>query len=103
MNQRIAVRAIIKQKDKVLLIRRATGRESILGLFVLPGGRIAHGEQPEDALRRYLHDDTSLHIDKASLFDVVTYVDKDDRDIQYAVITYTVATAEGHHGLKLSN
>ena len=103
MNQRISVRAIVSQDNKTLLVRRATGRESILGLFELPGGRLAYGEQPEDTLRRYLHDDTGLHIDKAKLFDVVTYIDHDDRDIQYAVITYDVQIADGHHELKLSD
>jgi mutator protein MutT len=102
MNQRISVRAIVNQDNKTLLVRRATGRESILGLYELPGGKLAYGEQPEDALRRYMHDDTGLHIAKAELYDVVTYIDRDDRNIQYAVITYTVALAEGHHGLQLS-
>lgn len=102
MNQRISVRAIVKQSEKILLIRRATGRESILGLHELPGGRLAYGEQPEDALRRYLHEDVGLHINRAELFDVVTYIDHDDRDIQYAVITYNVSIAEGHHELHLS-
>ena len=102
MNQRISVRAIIKQDDKTLLVRRATGRETILGLYELPGGKLAYGEQPEDTLRRYLHEDTGLHISKAILFDVVTYIDHDDRNIQYAVITYTVTLAEGHHELRLS-
>ena len=103
MNQRIAVRAIIKQDTKTLLVRRAAGRESILGRYELPGGRLNYGEQPEDALRRYLHDDVGLHISKASLFDVVTYIDGDDRDIQYAVITYRVETAGGHHELNLGD
>lgn len=103
MNQRISVRAIVNQDDKLLLVRRATGRESILGLYELPGGRLAYGEQPEDALRRYLHDDTGLHIEQSKLFDVVTYIDHDDRDIQYAVITYTVTLAEGHHDLRLGS
>jgi len=102
MNQRISVRAIITQDGKTLLLKRATGRQSILGLYELPGGRIAYGEQPEDALRRYLHEDVGLHIDKATLFDVVTYIDRDDRNIQYAVITYQTTVASGHHGLKLS-
>lgn len=102
MNQRIAVRAIIKNSDdKILLVRRATGRESILGLYELPGGRLTYGEQPEDTLRRYLHDDVGLHMRKATLFDVVSYIDRDDRNIQYAVITYTIELAEGHHELKL--
>ena len=103
MNQRISVRAIVNQDEKTLLVRRATGRESILGLYELPGGRLSYGEQPEDALRRYLHDDVGLHIGKAKLFDVVTYIDHDDRDIQYAVITYAVTLAEGHHELRLNN
>jgi ribonuclease HI/ADP-ribose pyrophosphatase YjhB (NUDIX family) len=102
MNQRISVRAIINQDNKTLLLRRSTGRETILGLYELPGGKLAYGEQPEDALRRYLHDDAGLHIGHATLFDVVTYIDRDDRNIQYAVITYTVTLAEGHHGIVLS-
>lgn len=102
MNQRISVRAIINQDDKTLLIRRATGRESILGLFELPGGKLAYGEQPEDALRRYMHDDVGVHIGKAELFDVVTYIDRDDRNIQYAVIAYTVVLADDQHTPRLS-
>lgn len=102
MNQRIAVRAIIEQEGKILLVRRANGRVSILGKYELPGGRMSYGEQPEDALRRYLHDDVGLHIQTASLFDVVTYIDRDDRDIQYTVIMYTVELADGHHDIRLS-
>lgn len=102
MNQRIAVRAIIEQDDKILLVRRANGRVSILGKYELPGGRMSYGEQPEDALRRYLHEDVGLHIQTAALFDVVTYIDRDDRDIQYTIIMYTVELADGHHDIRLS-
>lgn len=102
MKQRISVRAIVKQNDKVLLLRRSNGRPSILGLSELPGGKLAYGEQPEDALRRYLHADAGLHIQTARLFDAVTYIDRDDRDIQYAVITYAVTVADDHHPLILS-
>ena len=103
MNQRISVRAIIRNDDKTLLLRRANGRPSILGQYELPGGKLAYGEQPEDALRRYLHSDAGLHIQTAQLFDAVTYIDRDDRDIQYAVIVYTVGIAAGHHPVKLSH
>lgn len=104
MNQRIAVRAIIRNSDdKILLVRRATGRDTILGLYELPGGRLAYDEQPEDALRRHLHEDTGLHMRRATLFDVVSYVDHDDRKIQYAIITYATEVAEGHHDLKLGD
>lgn len=92
MNQRIAVRAIIRKDEKTLLLRRANGRPSILGKFELPGGRLDYGEQPEDALARYLKEDAGLIIQTAQLFDVLTYVDHDDRDIQYVFILYLVST-----------
>jgi len=91
MNQRIAVRAIIRKDEKTLLLRRSSGRPSILGKFELPGGRLDYGEQPEDALARYLQDDAGLVIQTAQLFDVLTYVDHDDRDIQYVFILYLVS------------
>lgn len=95
MKQRISVRAIIHQENKTLVLKRATGRTSILGLYELPGGKIGYGEQPEDALRRYLYEDAGIHIDSAQLFDAVTYIDRDDRDIQYAVIVYIVNIVKG--------
>ena len=102
MKQRLSVRAIITQEDKVLVLKRANGRASILGNFELPGGKLAYGEQPEDALRRYLHDDAGVHIKTAQLFDAVTYIDHDDRDIQYAVMVYIVSLADEARPIKLS-
>lgn len=102
MNQRISVRAIIQQDGKTLLLRRANGRPTILGKYELPGGKLAYGEQPEDSLRRYLHDDADLHIKSAQLFDAVTYIDRDDRDIQYTVIVYMVNLIADHRPIVLS-
>jgi len=102
MNQRLSVRAIINEDGKALLLRRNNGRQTILGKYELPGGKIAYGEQPEDALRRYLHDDAGLHIQASQLFDAVTYIDRDDRDIQYGVIVYLVTLAQQRHPMKLS-
>lgn len=102
MKQRLSVRAIINEDGKALLLKRNNGRASILGKFELPGGKLAYGEQPEDALRRYLHDDAGLHIQTSQLFDAVTYVDHDDRAIQYGVIVYLVTLAPQRHPMKLS-
>lgn len=103
MQQRIAVRAIISNKQKTLLLRRANGRPSILGKYELPGGQLEYGEQPEDSLTRYLAADMGVAMKSAQLFDVLTYVDHDDRDIQYVFILYTVTIAESATKLKLSN
>lgn len=103
MIQRISVRAIITRGSDILMLRRANGRESIMGLYELPGGKLNYGEQPEDALRRYIQDDIGHQVDRADLFDVVTYIDHDDRNIQYAVITYKAVLIEGKLEPKLSD
>lgn len=102
MKQRLSVRAIINEGGKALLVRRANGRPTILGKYELPGGKLAYSEQPEDALRRYLHDDVGLHIKSAQLFDAVTYIDHDDRGIQYAVIVYLVTRTADNRPITLS-
>ncbi len=102
MKQRLSVRAIITQEGKTLLLKRANGRPTILGKLELPGGKLAYNEQPEDALRRYLHDDAGIHIQSAQLFDAVTYIDHDDRDIQYAVIVYIITPKASSHPMRLS-
>lgn len=90
MKQRIAVRALVRKNNQTLLLRRANGRESILGQFELPGGKIEYHEQPEDALRRYLIKDAGLEPVSVQLFDVITYIDSDDSGLQYVFIVYLV-------------
>lgn len=100
MNQRVAVRAIVRKQNKILYLRRSTGRQSIIGKFELPGGRLGYGEQPEDALRRYLQDDAGLSVKAADLNDVITYIDHDDRDVQYTVILYMVVLSGSSYDAK---
>lgn len=102
MNQRIAVRAIIHRNEKTLLLRRANGRETILGKYELPGGKLDYGEQPENALSRYLHDDVGLTMRSAQLFDVLSYIDHDNRDTQYVFILYLVSLEESDDKITLS-
>ena len=91
MQQRIAVRALITDsKQRVLLLRRSGGRATIVGKFELPGGRMEYGEQPEDSLAHHLQADTGATLRAARLLDVVSYIDHDDRDIQYIFILYSV-------------
>lgn len=90
MRQRTAVRALVRKQNQTLLLRRANGRKSILGKFELPGGKIDYREQPEDALKRYLQKDAGLSPLSVQLFDVITYVDSDDSDLQYVFIVYLV-------------
>lgn len=102
MKQLISVRAIIHDDKKTLLLRRANGRQTILGKFELPGGKLGYGEQPEDALMRYLRDDVGLTVQSAQLYDVLTYVDHDDRDIQYTFILYLVSLSPNGNKVQLN-
>jgi mutator protein MutT len=102
MNQRIAVRAVIRKDEETLILRRANGRPSILGKYELPGGKLEYGEQPEDALARCLKEEAGLTMQTAQLFDVLTYVDHDDRDIQYVFILYLVSLGAGGKKVTLS-
>ena len=102
MKQLISVRALIRNKNKTLLLKRATGRESILGKFELPGGKLGYGEQPEEALQRYLADDVGIGVQGSQLYDVVTYIDHDDRDIQYTFILYLVSIRNSSSKITLS-
>ena len=90
MRQRTAVRALVRRGGQTLLLRRANGRDSILGKFELPGGRIDFGEQPEDSLRRFLQKDAGIKPVSMQLFDVITYIDSDDVGLQYVFIVYVV-------------
>ena len=100
MTQRISVRIRLIQTDKTLLIRRADGRESILGKYELPGGRIKPGEQPEDAARRFLLDQLGIKDVTLRLNDAMTYQD-DDLSAQYAIIVYLVPVGKGKRIISL--
>ena len=88
MKQKVSTRAIIKQDGKVLLLRRKGGRPSIRGMYELPGGRVHMNQQPEDAVRHALRIHTSVAAETVQLSDVMSFVDPDDRELQYVFIVY---------------
>lgn len=67
--QRIAAYALLTRDGEVLLTQMS-GRTRIEGRWTLPGGGIDHGEDPRDALRREVFEETGLHVDPGSVLDV---------------------------------
>ena len=102
MKQHVSIRAVIRKDGKTLLLRRANGREAIIGKYELPGGKVSYGEQPEEALERSVREAVGLTIQTKQLFDVVTYVDHDDRDTQYVFIVYLVSLVATGSKIRLS-
>lgn len=94
MKQKVVVRAIVPQRGRVLLIRRAGGRLSIDGLYELPGGSLHKNEQPVDALKRSLQIHAGIYPEIAYLREVVSYTDPEDRELQYIFILYEVSLSE---------
>lgn len=104
MTQRIAVRILLERRQHPLLLRRAEGRQSILGKYELPGGRVELGEQPENAAQRYVRDDVGIVTGVLlQLVDVLTYSDADDRNIQYAVVIYRAVLTDEKRLITLSH
>lgn len=91
MKQYISVRAIVRKQEKTLLLRRSGGRPAVDGMYELPGGSVRYGEQPEDTLRRTLRDHAGVSVQTMQLFDVLTYIDRENRDAQFVFIVYLVS------------
>jgi 8-oxo-dGTP diphosphatase len=63
--QRVGAYALVPDSGRLLLTRYAGS-----GRWSLPGGGIDHGEQPLDAVRREVHEETGLVLAGATLTDV---------------------------------
>ena len=74
MKQRIRVVGIVKQGDKILMMKRTVGRTEELPTWELPTGKIKFGEQPEEALVRSFYEYLGVEVTKVSLLDVITFV-----------------------------
>lgn len=102
MKQKVVTRAIIKQGGEILLLRRSGGRPSISGLFELPGGRVHIGQQPEDALAHAMRIHLSVSLETVQLHDVMTFIDPEDRELQYVFIIFNATLKPSDMTIQLS-
>ena len=71
--QRVAAYALLRRgrgPDEEVLLTRMSPRTRIPGRWTLPGGGIDHGEDPREALRREVLEETGLHVDPGEAIDV---------------------------------
>jgi 8-oxo-dGTP diphosphatase len=57
----VAAAALVDRDNRVLIAQRPPGK-SMAGLWEFPGGKIAEGETPEQALRRELAEELSIDV-----------------------------------------
>ncbi len=103
MKQKVSTRAVIKQEGKILLLRRKGGRPSIRGMYELPGGRVHMNQQPEDAVRHALRVHTNVAAETVQLSDVLSFVDPDDRELQYVFVVYEATLKPTDKTISLSD
>lgn len=103
MKQKVATKAIIKQDGKILLLRRKGGRPSISGLYELPGGRVHMNQQPEDALKHALRIHLNVAPETVQLGDVMSFIDPDDRALQYVFLIYEASLKPTDRTVALSS
>jgi NAD+ diphosphatase len=77
---------VVDDEGRILLARRA--RDPDKGLWDLPGGFLNEGEDPRDALRRELMEETSLDVEPLEFFDVVVDRYGDEDDAQWTLNLY---------------
>jgi len=67
--QRVAAYALLT-RDREVLLTQMSSRTRIEGRWTLPGGGIDHGEDPRDALRREVFEETGLRVEPGRVVDV---------------------------------
>jgi mutator protein MutT len=99
MKQIITVRAIIKQDDKILLLRRSGDNPQFDHLYELPGGKVDFGEDPKAALQREVAEETGLELLTIQLSDVYSRLDSSDPQKHYIALVFW---ADVHRGERIS-
>lgn len=97
MKQKVSIYAIIKQDSRVLLLKRAKGREDIIGKLELPGGELPFEQTPHQAAAGFMREQTGLEPTTLQLYDVRAYQSKYDAQMQRIDIVYLAAAQGGSH------
>jgi ADP-ribose pyrophosphatase YjhB (NUDIX family) len=85
----IGVGAVIVDRERVLLVRRAT--EPLKGEWSVPGGMLELGEKLRDGLRREVAEETGLQVEPGDVLDVFDSIFRDEAGLtqyHYVLIDY---------------
>ena len=80
------VACIIDDQERVLLTRRCI--EPFCGQWVMPGGKVDHGEPLLKALHREVREEVGLEVHIDGLLDVYEHVALGDNNAHYVILYY---------------
>ncbi len=81
-----AVKGLIFKEGKLLILKRSKTEDCFEDMWDIPGGRINFGEEPEEALKREVKEETNLEIEVKNPVRVWTFF-KDRGNTQVIGIT----------------
>lgn len=80
------VACIIDEQERVLLTRRCI--EPFCGQWVMPGGKVDHGEPLLEALHREVREEVGIEVHIEGLLDVYEHVALGDSNSHYVILYY---------------
>ncbi|NIQ98469.1 MAG: NUDIX hydrolase [Desulfuromonadales bacterium] len=80
------VACIIDEADRILLTRRCI--DPFCGQWVMPGGKIDHGEPIVEALHREVKEEVGIEIRVEGLIDVFEHIGVEDRSDHFVILYY---------------
>ncbi len=92
----IAVGAIIRHQDRLVLIRR--DKEPAKGFWTFPGGAVELGESLQDAVRREVLEETGLQVEPGEVATVIDHVARDEAGAvryHYIIVDYYARPVRG--------
>ena len=92
----IGVGALIVERGRVLLVRRAT--EPLKGEWSVPGGMLELGEKLRDGVRREVLEETGLDVEPREVLDVFDSIFQDEQgrlQYHYVLIDYLCRCVAG--------
>ena len=94
-----ALKAVITDGHRALIVRRAPDDDVAPGSWEFPGGKIEFGEALEEALRREVREETGLVAEVGALLYATTFLTGPGRQI---VLLCYACTPAGAAGVRLS-
>lgn len=85
MKQKIRIAGMIRKADHFLVLKKNKGRMSDLPVWELPVCKVRFGEQPEEAIARFVDEELSLSVKKIKIRDVITFTEFMDASKVYSL------------------
>ena len=96
MKQRVIVAALVNDGDKYLFLKQNKTDGAYPDMLVIPGGGLELGENPDDAMRRELLEETNITVKNLKPFNFDTAIRDYKGDVyQLIFLQYTAEYGDG--------